>query len=532
VNGYPWFEENGLALEAFRHAAAANDVARAERLIGAEGMPLHLRGAVAEIVAWLDALPEVVRNARPSLWVRQATLSLVIGQTGGVEEMLVAAESALKERRPGHDLEGVADPQIRDLLGVMATARSTLALTRYRVEEMIAQAQRALAYLHPANLSFRATAHWILGNAYEQVGDRPATATAFTEAIALSQASGDSFTTILAMIGLGQVQQADNRLHQAADTYRRVLAMTGEQPLQIIYEGHLGLARILYQWNDLEAAERHGTESARLARQYEAVIDRFVVCELFLAHLALARGAVAEAATMIAEAEQIVRRHDFVHRLAEVAAARLPVLLRRGDLEAAGRLADKYELALGRARVALARGDTTIALALLPARRREMEAKGWEDERLKAMVLQAVAHHLHGDEEGALERLAEALALAEPAGFIRLFVDEGLPMAQLLQVALRHNIAPAYVRRLLAAFPTGDPAPSPPPAPHSLIEPLTEREREVLHLIAQGLSNREIGERLFIALSTVKGHNRRIYAKLQVQRRTEAVARARALGML
>ncbi len=172
---------------------------------------------------------------------------------------------------------------------------------------------------------------------------------------------------------------------------------------------------------------------------------------------------------------------------------------------------------------------------MLEPARRQAEAKGWADERLKVMVLQAIALHALGDKVKAVQLLGEALALAEPGGFIRTFVDEGLPMAQLLSEAAAQRIMPDYTGKLLAVFEAeqqkGEDKPYLPHA-QPLIEPLSQRELEVLQLIAEGLSNREIGERLFLALSTVKGHNRVIFDKLQVQRRTEAVARARELGLL
>ena len=151
------------------------------------------------------------------------------------------------------------------------------------------------------------------------------------------------------------------------------------------------------------------------------------------------------------------------------------------------------------------------------------------------MVLQAVAHHAHGEKDKALQVLGDALTLAEPGGFIRIFVDEGIPMSHLLSEAAAQGIMPDYVGKLLAAFEAEKQKSkdkSSVPSEQTLIEPLSQRELEVLQLIARGLSNDEIGKRLFLALDTVKGHNRRIYDKLQVQRRTEAVARARELGLL
>jgi LuxR family transcriptional regulator, maltose regulon positive regulatory protein len=527
IRASQWYEDNGLDIEAFHHAAAANDIERAERLMEGRGIPLHFRGAVTAILDWLASLPTTVLDARPSLWWRYGALMLVVGQTTGVEEKLNAAEAALQGTE--------ADDKTRHLIGRIATARAVLALTRYQAETMLAQSRRALEYLPPHNLALRANANWTLGVAYLFQGDRAAARRALTEAISLSQASRDIFTTILATISLGNVQEADNQLHLAAETYRRVLQLAGDQPLQIIYEAHLGLARVLYEWNDLEAAEQHGRQSLHLARQYDRVIDRFIVCEVFLARLKLAQGDVAGAEAILAQADQSARQQNFVYRIPEVAAAQVLTLLRQGNLAAAAQLTQTHELPISQARVHLAQGDTSAALAVLEPLRQQVEAKDWQDERLKVMVLQAVALQAHGEKDKAVQLLGDALALAEPGGFIRIFVDEGMPMAQLLSEAAAHGIMPDYTGKLLAVFEaekqkSEDKSFLPPAQP--LIEPLSQRELEVLQLIAQGLSNDEIGKRLFLALDTVKGHNRKIYDKLQVQRRTEAVARARELGLL
>ncbi|HEX6387396.1 MAG TPA: LuxR C-terminal-related transcriptional regulator [Anaerolineae bacterium] len=528
IRASQWFEDNGLDIEAFRHAAAADDVERAERLIDGKGIPFHFSGGVTPILEWLESLPTTVLNARPSLWWRHAALLLINGQTAGVQEKLQAAEAALAAAQG-------TQPDDRSLIGRIATARATLALTRYDVETMLAESRRALAYLHPSSLFTRATANWTLGYAYVLQGDRVAARQALTEAISLSQASGAIFTMILATTGLGQLQEVDNQLYQAAETYRHILQLAGDKPQQIINEAHLGLARILYEWNDLDAAEEHAQRSLHLARQYESFIDRFIVGEVFLARLKLAQGDVAGAASVLAKADQSVRQYNFVHRISEVAAAQVLTLLRQGNVAAAAHLAQSHGLPLSQARVYLAQGDPLAALRALEPWRRHVEARGWQDEQLKVMALEAVALQAHGEKEKAVQVLGEALALAEPGGFIRLFVDEGLPMAQLLSQAAARGMMPDYTGKLLAAFEAEEQKntdKSQLPTAQSLIEPLSERELEVLQLVAEGLSNREIGERLFLALNTVKGHNRRIFGKLQVQRRTEAVARARELGLL
>jgi LuxR family maltose regulon positive regulatory protein len=454
---------------------------------------------------------------------------LVNGQTAGVEEKLQAAEAALQGTEP--------DDKTRNLIGQIAAARATLALTRYEVETMLAQSRRALEYLHPDNLPSRANTTWTLGVAYQHQGDRAAARRAYTEAISLSQASGDIFTTILATLGLGDLQEAENQLHLAAETYRRVLQLLGDPPLPVACEAHLELARIFYEWNDLDAAEQHGRQSLHLARQYGRGIDRFVNCEVFLARLKLARGDVPGASAILAQAGQSARQHNFVHRIPEVAAAQVLTLLHQGNLAAVAHLAQTHELPMSQARVHLAQGDTAAALATLARAlgplRQQAEAKGWEDVRLK--VLQAIALYAHGEKDEAVQLLGDTLSLTEPGGFIRIFVDEGPPMEQLLLEAAARGIMPDYTGTLLAAFEAEAQKSedrSYLPSAQPLTEPLSQRELEVLQLIAQGLSNREISERLFLALSTVKGHNRIIFGKLLVQRRTEAVARARELGLL
>ena len=154
---------------------------------------------------------------------------------------------------------------------------------------------------------------------------------------------------------------------------------------------------------------------------------------------------------------------------------------------------------------------------------------------IEFFVLHALAYQAQNDTKTAVASLEQALKLAEPEGYVRVFIEEGKPMANLLSAAIAQGIMPDYTGKLLIFFESGaekKTEKSHLPSDQPLIEPLSERELEVLRLIAQGLSNREICERLFIAMSTVKGHNRRIFGKLDVQRRTEAVARARELGLL
>ncbi len=516
------------SIEAFHHAAAANDIERAERLIIGGGIPQHSRAAVTAVFDWLDSLPKTVLDARPWLWVRSATVALNAGQTTGVEEKLQAAERALQDA----DL----DDRTRDLIGQIAAVRATLALANYQPEAMIDQAHRALEYLHPDNLPFRGRAIRTLGFAYQLQGDRAAARQAYIEATAIRQASGNINLTVSATTGLGNVQESENQLYQAADTYRYSLQLLGEQSASNADQEFIGLARIFYEWNDLDAAEQYGQQSLQLARQYVGVVDRFVICEVFLARLKLARSDAAGAAAMLAETEQSVRQKGFVQRMPEVAAAQVLTLLQQGNLAGAAHLAQAHDLPLIQARVHLAQGDPSAALAVLEPYRRRVEERAWADEQLKTMILQAVAFDALGERARAVDLLDVALELAEPGGFIRIFVDEGAPMARLLYEASSRGVHAGYARQLLTAFPIDGPgegaSPTTPPAGTRLAEPLSARELEVLPLIAEGLTNQEIAARLYLSLHTVKAHARNIYAKLGVSSRTQAVARGRALGLL
>ena len=339
---------------------------------------------------------------------------------------------------------------------------------------------------------------------------------------------------IAAFTCLGQVQESDNQLYLATQTYQRVLELVTDIAPSYACEAYLGLARLSYQWNDLDTAEQYVQQSIQLAQQMEN-IDTPATGWMLLARLKLVQGDVAGAVTTLATAEQFVHQHNFDHRVTEIAGEQVLTLLHQGNLTAATHLIEKYDLPIIQARVNIAHGDPSQALALLDPLHQQAAVKGWADEQLKVMVLQAVAYHAHGEKDKAIQVLGDALMLAEPNGFIRIFVDEGLPMAELLSEAANRGMMPEYLAKLLAGFKTEKQknADIPHlPSDQPLIEPLSERELEILQLVAQGLSNREISEQLFLALSTVKGHNRNIFDKLQVQRRTEAVARAHELGLL
>ena len=325
---------------------------------------------------------------------------------------------------------------------------------------------------------------------------------------------------------------------------------------------NMKMGDLLREWNDLPGARLllvKGVEQSARLGQADVLTDAYVA----LARLHLAQGALDEVWETVRKADDLVRRSSIdpfiVCWLDDL---RVRSLLAGGDLDAAirwardsglttdGELSYHYDLHhINLARVFVARGvaDTSgpwleESLTLLGRLQTAAVQAGWVQEEIKIGILQAIALHAHREKDKAVQLLGEALALAEPGGFIRLFLDEGEPM-RLLILDFRPWLEKQppqgrklieYVDKLLAAFapPAALPQAKVRDRNSIMIEPLSQRELKVLQLIAQGLSNREIGERLFLALDTVKGHNRKIFDKLQVQSRTEAIARARELGLL
>ena len=530
IRASQWHERNGLYIEAFKYATAAGDIDRAQGLIARGMLPKHSREAVSAILDWLASLPAATLDDRPALRVLKAGMSLVAGLPKRVEEELATAERIVIRNGPGN--------RNNDLHGRIAAARAALAVFRYQPDEIMAQSSRALELLAHDNFSSRMTANWttIVAEVFRE--NRAVVSKKLLELESMAIAAGDVYFFQIALNGLGESQIKDNLLHEAEETFTRALRVFGEHPQPNANQAHHGLARIRYEWNDLDAAEEHGERGFRIAKLYDESVDRFILCELLLARIKIARNLPAAAAARLGELAVKAQSPKFRHRLPEIAELQVFALLKQGEIQVAARLAGSYELPLAQARVLLARNEPDPALALIEPYCASMEAKGWKDEYLKALTLHALALQAKGLKDEACRLLGQTMELAEAGGFIRRFLDEGEPMETLLVLARAKGAKPAYADRLIATFASErrirDEAGIGTSASRSqgLIDPLSQRELEVLRLIAQGLSNQEIGERLFLALDTIKGHNRRIFDKLDVKRRTEALARARGLGLL
>lgn len=518
-----WYEANGLALEAFQHAIAINDIERAEQLIESQGTPLYLRGIVKPILHWLESLPHHILDDYPSLWVAYASTLLLTGQHTSVEQKLNQAEDALQHTE--------LDDKAQDIMGRIASMRATLAVIQNDVEAMISHSDDALEHLHPENLAIRIALHWTRGYAYQLQGNHRRARDAYEEVLQLSESDEKSFYAIVATISLGQLQELDNQLHQASESYHSAIKLSGEPPHPIASQTFLGLARINYQWDDLESAQEYGQQCHELLQQMENT-DTTASYNVFLANLYMSQGDFTSASDVLDEAETFVRQNNFMFRLPDIVEAQVRILIHQDNLTIALQLAETHNLPISQARIYLAQKNASRALQILDSFIQKVKEGGLPNEYLKGLVLQALVYKALGKIDTALEILDDALALAKRGGFIRIFVNEGSSMAQLLQIAHSKGLRQDYVRQLLSAFPTPIAEQSTNSQTSQLIDPLSGREIEVLQLIAHGLTNQEIADQLYLSLHTVKVHARNIYSKLAVKNRTQAVAQAKALGIL
>ncbi len=513
-----WYGDSGLEVEAFRHAAAAGDLDLAGRLIDGRGMPLHFRGAMAPVLHWLASLPAAAMKSRASLWVAYASALMMSGSPGRVEAKLRAAETALREVGP--------NDKTRDIEGRIAALRAMTAVVTGKLETVLGQSQQSLELLSQDNLAFRTFTALAQAYALQLQGQAAEALRAIQDVLSEAQTSGNLMCALAAGSSIGLAQEAENLLRPAADTYRSMLRIVGDPSHVGNYTAHLGLARISYEWNDLDAALQHAQQAAELVGQIECYSP--AEPDVLLARLRLARGDAPGAAAILERAAESARRQGFDGQAPDMIAARVLVLLRRGKTKAAAHLAEEHGLPAAIARVRLAQGNPSAAIALLNPLLAQMESGGPGNERLRMMVLASLALRAGGKKEQAVRLLGAALKLAEPGGYVRLFLDEGASMVGLLSDAMANGLASEYGENILAAFePSGRAGPS----GGAPVEALSRRELEILGLIARGLSNQEIADRLFISLSTVKGHNLSIFGKLQVQRRAEAIVRARELGI-
>ncbi len=572
-----WYESAGLIEEAITHALAGQDYARAGELIEQNAIYQMINHRQeAALAEWLRALPDELVRSRPWLCVYLAWTRYWTGQRDRVEECLQAAEQGLRAAEQGlraaeqglrpvasSSTGNLAEQDSRLVTGYIAAIRAHHALTNPEISRVIEMAGRAIEYL-PEGDYMRCEAAVALGGAFWSRGDVVASQRAFTQARTTAQKSGHPLMAVPSNCYVGEQQFKRGQLHGAFATYREALEWATGPSGRLMPVASFPLIKLgdLYrEWNDLEAANRDVTRGVELCQQLGQA-DILGEAYVALARLQRAQGDVQGVRDCLRKADQIAQRVKIDPWIGTwIDECRLRLWLSTGNLAAAlswvqerglsidGALSYQHDLHhILLARVLIAQGSADSrgrglgdALKLLARLLEAAEKAGWVNEQIQILILRSLALEASGDREGALAALGRALTLAEPAGHVRTFVEEGVPMARLLHQAAARGNRPDYAGRLLAAFefqvadsdtvrasikpenlePEGE-----------LIEPLSEREIEVLALIAEGLTNREIGQQLCISLGTVKAHTSNVYGKLSVRSRTEAVARSRALGIL
>lgn len=515
-----WFEENGCEIEAFQHAAAAGAIDRAAMLLQAGQVPLVFRGATRLALSWLETLQPKALDSRPWLWVLMASADFYLGKMGQVARRLLAAEKSIEL------LTGKTDMDLDPLKGHIASVKAILFALQYdsiRAEE---EAQRALRLAEEENIGVKSSAYWALGYAKMLKQENDLAEAYLSEAKWLSQKTGPINIWLMACIGLGNIQQRALSYEAALRYYQEVFEFKGHKAYPATADAYLGKAQILMMQGRLNEAEGFISEASRLIGLIDHT-DRKVLCQMEEAKLMSARGANREALMRLEQIENECKRDGYFHRLEEVTYQQGIILLKLGNIRAvelilklrySEKLAFRLNLAKGEARQAIERAEPWIEQGM---------AMGLHEQILEDLILLAHAYYKNGARQKGFELFQKAVALCHQNKCTRPFAEVGIGMIDMVRDSELELIYPMFMSEILTALELKEK-----PEIQEGVESLTPRERDVLRLIAEGMSNEEIGSHLFLAVSSVKGINQRIFGKMQVDRRTEAVAKAKQLGWI
>jgi LuxR family maltose regulon positive regulatory protein len=540
-----WYEQHGLQAEAVGHALSASDFDRAARLVEQISATLiWQRGELSTVLGWLEALPEQVLHAHPHLLLDQAWALLWSGQVTALEPHLQDAERVLVVGT-GTKLN-IPQSARESMQGELAAIRAELARQRGDASGAIKLAQQALTFLPEDAQSLRGITTGLLAGAYRLRGDVVAASSAYMETIRTSQASNNVPVTLIAMGQLAQLQAMQGQLHQAARTSQQAIDLAtrrGATTSPALGVTLVSMGEVLGEWSALDEAERLLLQGIEYCQRQGGLAECALDGCLSQARVFQARGEMDGALRMIQQAEQIGRGSYYATR---VAATQAKLWLAQGNLAATTKWAATLQHEIGTgdeltyehldgyivlARLGMVHGELTEAIRLLRRLLQMAESAELVGQVIEILLLQALAFQAQSNTSQAMVMLTRAIELAEPQGYVRIFVDEGEPMLALLRHAISRGVAPNYLDKLLASFGTTTQASSSQLAT-MLIDPLSDREREILRLIAAGLSTDEIAGELVITVGTVRNHIKHIYSKLDAHSRLQAVERARSLNLL
>jgi LuxR family maltose regulon positive regulatory protein len=547
-----WFEQEGTSAAAIEHVLDAGDMDRAASLIEGTVEATFMRSEVVTILRWVERLPDDLLRNKPTLCFYHAWALLMSGRSvEAVEREFLDSTCDQDGDLPGEQMGGR-----------LAALRAYSLLLQGDMPRSAMMSAQALDHLPDSDQFLRSVMAWIQSLARLFEGDLLDGGAELAEVVRIGQELGNPLIAVTALCYQARLQSRQGRLYRARETLERALLLAADgqgRRLPIASEPLIGLGELWREWNDFDTALEHLTEAIDLAAQWSevAALDAYGP----LARIRAAQGDWKGAQEALERARKLALRSestDVDDRVVELQQAHL--LAMQGDLNRARRWAEKrglnsdpcakpapeadqtfvdkhllkYEQGVF-ARVLILEARLEEALSLLDVLLAEARDLDRTDLIIDLQILRALAFEARNDDSEAISALAEALRLAEPGTYIRVFVDEGQAMAALLRRAASRGVSPTYVVRLLEAF--EDPGREPregsfQPRPQPLIEPLSEREIEVLQLLARGMSNPEIAQALFIAVSTVRSHCKSIYAKLEVHKRWDAVQRAQELNLL
>ncbi|MBL8096394.1 MAG: AAA family ATPase [Anaerolineales bacterium] len=545
-----WFEAHDDIGEAIRHALAANDADRAAQMAEKAWEAMDRSFQSAAWLSWVQRLPERFIAVRPVLCTQIAWSFVDVGEVELSESHLRLAERCLSD--PTMEPVVVETGQFATLPARIALVRAYSALTGGALAEAAHYAEQCLSLAPADDAYLRAPANSTLGCTCWARGDLPAAVVALTEWVEWNRHEGVAVFAVGGAFGLAEAHIELGHLGQGFETYRwasDLASALGAEAEGVSAHLALGLGLIHHERGEDERAAVFLQRAFALGPR-STLVDWGYRRSLAEARLRESEGDLAGALERLDDAARLYVRTAFPNAR-PVEAMRARLYLRLGDLrrardwvrasgvtpdDAPSYLREFEHVTLARVltaeyRVTAAPGLISAALGLLARLLPAAAAQDRIASQIDIHIARALALHAQGDHAPALAALRAALALAEPEGYRRIFSDEGEPLATLLAQVAAERLQPGdgdYATALVAAS-RSDPRPA---GRTDLIEPLSERELDVLRLVAQGLSNQEISQRLFLALSTVKGHNLRVFGKLQARNRTDAVARARAVGLL
>jgi LuxR family maltose regulon positive regulatory protein len=540
-----WYQENELLIPAIEHAFSGQAYEQAAGLLEQAVEPIFISGQIVTLLRWLDLLPDDAKKRHPMLWIYHGLALIWGGNTS----------PAVKPFLP----ELVSIFTANGLIGEAQLLQALVTMSAGKPLEAEQLAQSALRELPAERTLFRCLAADTLGMVKIMQSDTAGAIQAFEQTVEIASQAGYGMFEIVALSHLAGLRLQQGRLRAAEIGYRRALELAAikmGKRSPVTGNALLGQGELAREWNDLDGALRYFSESAALFAQFSDF-------GLPIAHLSIARVKAAqgdwnsaqedlEKARQYAQSSKATRLDD---RLVDGLQAKFWIM--QGELRLAEQWAHErgliehslievvqtsgrnaagsefvYTDYLTLARLYLAQRKFDAALQVLESLLNLAESMGYMRRVIQTLVVKANALQQKKEIEPAVDALRQALVLAEPEGYQRVFLDEGEGLVQLLYQVIAQGHSTTYAKKLLAAFsPTASSASAAAPAA-GLLEALSQREREVLTLIAEGLSNQEIAVRLTISLSTVKGHTASIYGKLGVNSRTRAISEAARLGIL